>query len=642
MTGERDQRVSAEWLRPRGASLLFAAIVVLGAALYALNVARNPPGFFVDESSIAFNAHTIAQEGRDEFGHEWPLFFPAFGDYKNPVYIYLLAAVFKLTGPGVLAARLLSVILGVAAATALGILAARTERRIATGAVVAATALLTPWLFEMSRVVFEVSLYPLALALFLLALQRASERAEWGRAEAISLALTLALLTYTYSIGRLHAPLMALGLIFFMKRGRTKGVVLTWALYAVSLVPLFIFHLRHPGALTDRFKLVSFIKPESGFTDMAREFALRYFSSLDPRGLFHHGDRNIYQVAHVLGEPLLLTATGLLAAIGLAVVIARRRGSPFWRFIIYALLVSPVPGSMTLDYLHMLRLAPVAVFLVALTIPACGFLMTTGARSRLRLFVLTALVLLTLTEGALFQFRYHLSADSPWRKHLFDADYPERIFERAMALGRRPVYLADATPTPYIQAFWYGTLRGIPLSEFVRLEQAESPPTGALVIMSVEQCRRCEIIDRVEPYTLYIAKQPPRPRAPLGENGFRAHMEALRPPERLRAGERVTFEVRVVNASDELWLAGERGAAPFQVTLGNHWLDASGVEVVHDDGRTALTDDLAPGASMTLPLTVNAPSRPGAYVLEIDMVQEGVSWFGLKGSKTLRLPVVVK
>lgn len=642
MKEEDRGRIRRARLRLRRGSLLLAAVVVSGAALYSLNAGLNPPGFFVDESSIAFNAHEIAREGRDEFGTRWPLFFPAFGDYKNPVYIYLLAALFKLTGPGILAARLFSASLGVAAATALGLLAARTERKLSTGALVALSALLTPWLFEVSRVVLEVSLYPLALALLLLALHRASERAEWRWPEAASIALALALLTYTYSVGRLHAPLMALGLLLFMKRERVRGLALACALYAASLLPLLLYHLRHPGALTERFRLVSFIKPGVGLTETAREFALRYAASLDPLALFHYGDRNIYQVAHVLGEPLMLVATGLTAATGLAVVVARRRSDPFWRFVLYGLLVSPVPASLTTDFTHMLRLIPVAVFIIVLTAPAFGFLLTRGSPARVRTFALVALVSLTIVEGALFQFRYHLSAGSQWRRHLFDADFPNMIFERALADGRRPIYIAEGAPTHYIQVLWFATLRGIPVSEFVRLAPTEPPPPGALVIMSVEQCRRCEIIESVEPYTLYTSKPLASPRAPLGEGGFRALLSAQNPPRRMRAGERTTFDVRVENASEELWIGGDRGVAPFQVTLGNHWLDTEGREVTHDDGRAVLTDDLAPGESLALKLTVNAPPSPGDYILELDMLQEGVVWFGLKGSPTLRLPVVVE
>ena len=57
-----------------------------------------------------------------------PLFFKAFGDYKNPVYIYLLALVFKVTGPGILAARLKAQFSGILTALLLGLLAHRVAR----------------------------------------------------------------------------------------------------------------------------------------------------------------------------------------------------------------------------------------------------------------------------------------------------------------------------------------------------------------------------------------------------------------------------------------------------------------------------------------------------------------------------------
>ena len=50
----------------------------------------------------------------------------------------------------------------------------------------------------------------------------------------------------------------------------------------------------------------------------------------------------------------------------------------------------------------------------------------------------------------------------------------------------------------------------------------------------------------------------------------------------------------------------------------------------------------APGDETELRLVVNAPRQAGDYLLEIDMLQEGVSWFGPKGSKTLRVPVKVE
>ncbi len=64
--------------------------------------------------------------------------------------------------------------------------------------------------------------------------------------------------------------------------------------------------------------------------------------------------------------------------------------------------------------------------------------------------------------------------------------------------------------------------------------------------------------------------------------------------------------------------------------------------IINDDGRAPLASHLSPGEQADLTLIVNAPKTPGDYFLELDMLQEGVSWFGLKGSPALRLPVRVE
>src|ERR1043166_5012720 len=170
----------AGFSRRRFQIIVLLVLIAGGALLYTRSLTTNPAGFYIDESSIAYNAHSIAQTGHDEHGEAWPLYFRAFGDYKNPVYIYLLAGIFKLTGPSILAARLLSALLGFAAALLIGLLAWQITKRRAVALALTMTALLTPWLFELGRVVVEVSLYPLLVAALLLLVHRVSKKEKWG------------------------------------------------------------------------------------------------------------------------------------------------------------------------------------------------------------------------------------------------------------------------------------------------------------------------------------------------------------------------------------------------------------------------------------------------------------------------------
>src|SRR5215207_1629102 len=257
-----------------------AAVCVLAFALYAADVPSNPPGFYIDESSIAYNALTVARTGRDEHGEAWPLYFRAFGDYKNPTYVYLLAAVFRAAGPGVAQARYVSAALGVLAALVLGLLGFRLTGSREAGLLTFLSALLTPWLFELSRVVVEVAAYPLAVALFLLATRRAAGKEAWGVPDSAYVAASLALVTYTYSTGRLTGPLLALGLALLMtKRARVLPLLMTWALYGLALVPALVYHRRHPEALTKRFTFLTYATPESGYAEVAWEF-VKHFAEI--------------------------------------------------------------------------------------------------------------------------------------------------------------------------------------------------------------------------------------------------------------------------------------------------------------------------------------------------------------------------
>jgi hypothetical protein len=131
--------------------------------------------------------------------------------------------------------------------------------------------------------------------------------------------------------------------------------------------------------------------------------------------------------------------------------------------------------------------------------------------------------------------------------------------------------------------------------------------------------------------------------APFPDYEYRARITALDGPAGFRAGERRELHFRVRNAGGFAWPARGDGSVTHQVTLGDRWLEPETSRVVNDlDGRTALAADLEPGGELELALPVTAPRAPGDYVLEIDMIHEGVTFFREKGSKPLRIGVRVE
>ncbi len=620
-------------------ALLF--VLLAGAALYLHDRGRIPAGSFIDESSVGYNAFLISQSGRDEAGVAWPLYFRAFGEYKNPVYIYLLAAIYRVTGPSISVARMFSETAGLMAALLIGILAWRISRRRSIAMVVMIATLLMPWLFELSHVVVEVALYPLLLALFLLRVHWLSERTKWSWPDALLLAATLALLTYTYSIGRLLAPMLALGLLFFRERVRWSSILRVWLLFAILLIPILIFHYRHPGALRYRFDVITYITPQMSYVEIAWEFIKHYVANLNMWGMIVRGDPDYFQIAALYGVGQLLAATFLLALVSLALFIRERRVDAWWRFVVYGLAMSFVPSSFTKDHLHTLRLCAVPIFLIVLMIPALCWLVEKKTRARQAIAAIA--IVLMLAQGIYFQWMHRQRANAPQRLYLFDADYFSTILPLAVdASGAKPVYVAHTSPVPgYIQVAWYETQQHLPPGKFVMLPPDVSAPEGAVVISTESTCPRCQTIFRRDPYTVYIAHGTPRELAPLSFEALRAEIRPIEYPSQLQTSEHATLRIAVRNISGVRWLARERAGDRFQINLGNHWLDKDGNVVANDDGRAPLMRDLGPGEETEFQLAVNAPKNPGEYILELDMLQEGVSWFGLRGSKTARLPVKI-
>jgi hypothetical protein len=77
------------------------------------------------------------------------------------------------------------------------------------------------------------------------------------------------------------------------------------------------------------------------------------------------------------------------------------------------------------------------------------------------------------------------------------------------------------------------------------------------------------------------------------------------------------------------------------VLVSYHWFRDDKL-VVWDGERTRLPRDLRAGGRATLAVRVKAPAEPGAYVLQLTLVHENVSWFENKGANTVIRPIVVR
>jgi ubiquinone/menaquinone biosynthesis C-methylase UbiE len=151
---------------------------------------------------------------------------------------------------------------------------------------------------------------------------------------------------------------------------------------------------------------------------------------------------------------------------------------------------------------------------------------------------------------------------------------------------------------------------------------------------SVQLTSLMELLRVVRPGGLLLVQIPSEPsRAePLDPAALRARIEVLSGVDTLAANESATVRARVHNRSEQTWPVGRL------VKLGNHWR-RDGEIVVGDDARTELPDSVEPGGSIDLELVVTAPPTPGPAELELDLVQEYVTWWTDWGSPTATIEV---
>jgi SAM-dependent methyltransferase len=124
-------------------------------------------------------------------------------------------------------------------------------------------------------------------------------------------------------------------------------------------------------------------------------------------------------------------------------------------------------------------------------------------------------------------------------------------------------------------------------------------------------------------------------RASIADNAFCAEIVPAVHLLEVEVGSIAKLDALVRNASDEPWPADRF------VNLANHWRGADGTLIRNDDGRTSLPATILPGAEVQASLEMRAPEVPGSYLLELDLVIEGVAWFADRGSPTATVSVHV-
>jgi len=350
-------------------TLTIIFLLIIAFLLRFYKISSIPPGLYIDEVSIGYNAYLISSKGVDEYNVKYPLWFKAFGEYKLPVYIYLTSASISLFGKNDLAIRLPSVIFGSLSVIVLFLLLLR----IGSYSLAFFSAILlafSPWHLQFSRAAFEanVALFFYLLGFYLFILFITKKTFVFLILSTIFFVTTL----YTYNSYRLVTPLtiiISFSFVFIKYPKQLKNLFFAGFLFCLLSFPFFQFALSEKG--NSRFITTSTFskyRNDPYFKKIVNYpvfFSYNYLSYFSFNYLFVNGDGmgrhriNGFGIIPYWQLPFLL--------IGF-VYILKEKNSLLKYLVLILLILSPLPGAFSNPSPHALRSLSMVIPLIIIVV----------------------------------------------------------------------------------------------------------------------------------------------------------------------------------------------------------------------------------------------------------------------------------
>lgn len=195
--------------------LYLLIITILGGFLRLYKLGENPVSLSVDEVSIGYNAYSILQTGKDEYGYFMPLTFKSLGDYKPPLYIYLVTPSVAAFGLNEFAVRFPSAFLGMLSIPLIYLFFLTLTKRKDYALLGATLMAISPWSIYFSR---DGSEAHVAMVLLLAGVTFLIKSLEGKKSSVFLSVIFLVLSMYTYHAERIFVPLFLLFFFIWKKR----------------------------------------------------------------------------------------------------------------------------------------------------------------------------------------------------------------------------------------------------------------------------------------------------------------------------------------------------------------------------------------------------------------------------------------
>lgn len=437
--------------------ILLIIILLLAFSLRVYNLDSNPPSLSWDEAAVGYNALSIANHGKDEYGKTFPLYFKSFGDDKHPVHVYLTALSTKLLGFSEFTTRLPSAIFGVFNVLLIYFLIKLLFDKQRLGLIAAFFLAISPYNIHFSRFNHEANF---VLFFFMLGLLFFYQFIKKGKKLTPLAFLSFGICFITYHPAKILVPAMTL-VIFLLYREKfisdKKGILIS----ALILIFFGFLILKNPQLLgSARVQQTSFgqSKIESTlfykytkfeFLGRLNVVAEQYLSHFSPAFLFISGDKNP-KLSSQTGQFYKLDLLFLIA--GIIFLLLKKSRESIMLFTWVA--VAPLPASLVEEAPHAAR----ALFLMGSwqVISAIGFYSIINL-IKIHKFkvILITLVLFIL----IFEFVSYLQYYYGEYKKRYAIEWQYGMKQIVEYVKENPqynqVYMTDVRSQPYIFFLYY-------------------------------------------------------------------------------------------------------------------------------------------------------------------------------------------
>ncbi|HEX8932235.1 MAG TPA: glycosyltransferase family 39 protein, partial [Patescibacteria group bacterium] len=222
--------------------ILLTGIIVLAAVLRLWGLGKVPPSPDWDEVALGYNAYSVMQTGRDEYGKFLPVVLQSFDDYKPAFYMYSIIPFIPLFDLSIVAVRLPSVVFGILTVLATYFLVGELFKRKDIALVATLLLAVSPWHIQFSRLAFETNT-GLAFNVFAALFFLKGLKKPW----LLSISATfMALSIYVYQSEKAFVPLLALALIIIYHKKLfilPKKYIISAVLVGLILIMPMVYYI---------------------------------------------------------------------------------------------------------------------------------------------------------------------------------------------------------------------------------------------------------------------------------------------------------------------------------------------------------------------------------------------------------------